>query len=157
MAPAKQVPKRRFPETPDFVGRLLREAWVYLLDDLNEGLRERYPDVTPAQARIIALLDREGVRMGDLAERAQMTKQSLTELVVALERRGLVERRPDAADGRAKLVVPTKAGEQAMADGLEIVLSVHRRWTKLMGPSEMTTLMETLGRLVDALRAERAG
>ena len=37
MAPAKQVPKRRFPDTPDFVGRLLREAWVYLLDALAEG------------------------------------------------------------------------------------------------------------------------
>jgi len=94
--------------------------------------------------------------MGDLAERAQMTKQSLTELVVALEHQGLVERQPDAADGRAKLVVPTKAGQQAMADGLDVVLSVHRRWTKLIGPSEMKALMRTLGRLVNELRDERA-
>lgn len=156
MTAHKQAPKRRFPDTPDFVGRLLRESWVYLLDELNEGLRERYPDVTPAQARIIALLDREGVRMGDLAERAQMTKQSLTELVVALEQRGLVARRPDPTDGRAKLVVPTKDGERAMAHGLEVVLSVHQRWTNLIGPSEMKVLMRTLGRLVTELRDERA-
>jgi DNA-binding MarR family transcriptional regulator len=153
--PAKQVPKRRFPDTPDFIGRFVREAWVYLLDDLNEGLRESHPDVTPSQARIITLLDREGVRMTDLAERAQLTKQSLTELVVALEALGLVERRPAPADGRAQLVVPTSAGEQAMADGLDIALAIHRRWTKLIGPSDMKVLMRTLGRLVAELRDER--
>ena len=43
-----------------------------------------------------------------------------------------------------------------MADGLDVVLSVHRRWTKLIGPSDMKALMRTLGRLVNELRDERA-
>jgi DNA-binding MarR family transcriptional regulator len=128
---------------------------VFLLEDLNEGLRAEYPDVTPAQARIIMLLDRQGLRMSVLAERAQLTKQSLTELVVGLEQVGLVERRPDPLDGRAKLVVPTTQGELAMKRGFEIAQSIHRRWTDLIGPREMQSLMRGLGRLVSALADER--
>jgi DNA-binding MarR family transcriptional regulator len=155
VARGSSVPKRRFPGTPDFVGRFVREAFIYLLDDLNEGLREHYPDVTPAQARIVTLLDREGVRMGALAERAQLTKQSLTELIVGLERQGLVERRPDPLDGRARLVVPTTAGERAMQRGLEVAQTIHRRWSSLIGEDDMRVLMRTLGGLVSALAEER--
>jgi hypothetical protein len=43
-----------------------------------------------------------------------------------------------------------------MAHGLEVVLAVHQRWTKLIGPSEMKVLMRTLGRLVTELRDEPA-
>ena len=99
--------------------------------------------------------DTSGVRMSQLAERAQLTKQSLTELVVALEDNGLVTRRPDPTDGRAKLVVPTKKGLQAMRDGLDVAVAIHERWTTLIGPSDMKVLMRTLGSLVSALRDER--
>jgi DNA-binding MarR family transcriptional regulator len=145
------VPKRRFPETPDFVGRYVREAFTHLMNDMNAGLEARYPDVTPAQARIMTLLDREGMRIGDLAARAQLTKQSCSELVVGMEALGLVERRPDPADGRAKLVVPTRAGVAAMVHGLEVAQAIHARWTELIGAREMATLMRSLGRLVRAL------
>jgi len=103
----------------------------------------------------MTLLDREGVRMSVLAERAQLTKQSLTELVVGLEALGLVVRRPDPADGRAKLVRPTKQGEEAMRRGFEVAQSMHQRWTDLIGPREMQRLMHSLGRLVSALTDER--
>ena len=134
----------------------MREAWTYLVDELDDGLRSRYPSITPAQARIMTLLDdTSGVRMSVLAERAQLTKQSLTELVVALEESGLVERQPDPTDGRAKLVVPTKKGLRAMRDGLEVAVAIHERWTTLIGTSDMKVLMRTLGSLVTALRDER--
>jgi len=149
------IPKRRFPDAPDFVGRYIREAFIFMLEDLNEGLRAHYPGVTPSQGRIMTLLDREGVRMSVLAERAQLTKQSLSELVVGLEALGLVVRRPDPADGRAKLVRPTKHGEEAMRRGFEVAQSMHQRWTDLIGPREMQRLMHSLGRLVSALTDER--
>lgn len=153
--PDKPTPaaRRRFPNQPDFVGRYLREAWTFLIDDLDRGLRADYPDVTPAQARIITLLDREGMRLVDLAARAQLTKQSAGELVAGLEQLGLVERVPDPADGRAKLVVPTAEGIRAMERGLAVVQSIHRQWTALIGDDEMATLMRTLGSLVAALSA----
>jgi DNA-binding MarR family transcriptional regulator len=42
--------------------------------------------------------------MGELARRAHLSKQTMTEMVRRLERDGLVERRADPSDGRASLV-----------------------------------------------------
>jgi len=151
----KAIPKRRFPDAPDFVGRFVREAFAFMVDELNDGMRRHYASLTPAQGRVMLLLDREGVRMSTLAERAQMTKQSMTEIVVGLENAGLVTREADPTDGRAKLVVPTKEGERAMKLGLDVAVSIHRRWTQLVGTAEMKALMQHLGTLVDALRAEQ--
>jgi DNA-binding MarR family transcriptional regulator len=145
-------PSRRFPDAPDFVGRLLREAFAQLIAEMNEALQAEWPESTPATARVMTMLDREGVRVVDLAARLQLTKQSASELVATLERSGLVERRPDPTDGRAKLVVPTAEGERAMRVGFDIAQRVHRRWTDLVGEEEMATLMRSLGVLVEALR-----
>ena len=45
--------------------------------------------------------------MVELARRSALSKQTMTELVRRLERDGLVERRPDPADGRASLIFLT--------------------------------------------------
>src|SRR3954451_23441451 len=155
MAGSTERPKRRFPDAPDFVGRYVREAFMYLMAEVNEGVREQYPAVTPALSRVMSLLDRDGTRVGDLAERAQLTKQSLSELVVSLENLGLVERRPDPSDGRAKLVVPTEEGLRAMAIGFDVAQAIHRRWAKLLGRDEMNDLMRLLGQLISALSETR--
>src|SRR5690606_12703193 len=54
--------------------------------------------------------DRDGPRATGRARRAGITKQSMSELVHQLEAGGIVERRPDPADGRAKIVYFSKAG-----------------------------------------------
>ncbi len=45
--------------------------------------------------------------MGELARRARLSKQTMTEMVRRLERDGLVERRRDPSDGRASLIFLT--------------------------------------------------
>ncbi|GAA2537260.1 MarR family winged helix-turn-helix transcriptional regulator [Pseudonocardia hydrocarbonoxydans] len=70
-------------------------------------------DVTPAQARALGTLLRAGpLRLGDLAEALRIAPRSATEVVDALEGRGLVERAPDPADRRATLVAPTPRGAE---------------------------------------------
>jgi DNA-binding MarR family transcriptional regulator len=61
-----------------------------------------------------------------LAERLRIVPRSATEVVDALETRGLVERRPDPHDRRATLVALTAEGDRvaesaraARADGAE--------------------------------------
>src|SRR5919112_6440625 len=61
-------------------------------------------DITLAQARIAARIGPHGTRVSDLAEQARVTKQSAGFLVDQLETAGYVERVPDPADGRARLV-----------------------------------------------------
>jgi DNA-binding MarR family transcriptional regulator len=59
---------------------------------------------------VFQFLDDARTHVGTLARRAQMTKQSMAELVAHLERHGFVERIPDPADRRAKLVRVTGKG-----------------------------------------------
>lgn len=79
----------------------------------NEVLAERfaaagYGDVSPSYGSVLLpLFEEDGLRLGELAGRARLSKQTMTELVRRLERDGLVERRPDPSDGRASLVFLT--------------------------------------------------
>ncbi|MFW8641917.1 MarR family winged helix-turn-helix transcriptional regulator [Rhizobium beringeri] len=61
-------------------------------------------ELTSAHINLTRNLDEDGTRLTELARRASLTKQSMSELVDQVERTGLIEKRPDPADGRAKLV-----------------------------------------------------
>jgi DNA-binding MarR family transcriptional regulator len=68
-------------------------------------------DVTPSQARALAVLQRHGtMRPGELADHLHVVARSVTEVVDDLEGRSLVQRLPDPHDRRATLVRLTDAG-----------------------------------------------
>ncbi len=74
-------------------------------------------DVTPSQVRAIRVLaaqgpDSGGVRSKELAERLKIAPRSATEVVDALEEKGLVRRSPDPGDRRAVLVALTDHGRE---------------------------------------------
>ena len=99
-------------------------------------------DVTPSQARALAVLRRGGSqRLGELADRLRIVPRSATEVVDALAERGLVERRPDPADRRATLVALTAEGER---------VATAIRAARTSGASSL------FARLSDADRAELA-
>ena len=64
----------------------------------------------PSHQIVFASLGATGARLTALAARAGMTKQAMGQIVDDLERLGYIERSPDPADGRAKLVRFTPAG-----------------------------------------------
>lgn len=72
--------------------------------------------VTPGQARALGQLARHGdLRLSALSEWLRIAPRSGTEVVDALEQRGLVRRSPDPDDRRATLVTLTPQGERAAA------------------------------------------
>jgi DNA-binding MarR family transcriptional regulator len=103
--------------------------------------------VTTAQARIAQRIAEEGSRLGDLAAQAQVSKQTASLLVAALEREGLVERIADPADGRARLIRLTQKGLIASAQAREVVMRVERSWTDHLGPELAAALREALTKL----------
>ena len=76
----------------------------------NELLYERFrvagfPEVRPAYGSVLVpLFEEDGLRIGELARRARLSKQTMTTLVRLMERAGLVARQADSEDGRAVLV-----------------------------------------------------
>jgi DNA-binding MarR family transcriptional regulator len=103
----------------------------------NELLAERfaaagYADIRPSYGSVLLpLFEEDGLRLGELARRARLSKQTMTELVRRLERDGLVERRADPSDGRASLVYVTSRtrafGPVAAEVLAELDLLVRRR------------------------------
>ncbi|MCO5156421.1 MAG: MarR family winged helix-turn-helix transcriptional regulator [Aquamicrobium sp.] len=76
------------------------------------GWREAEPlGLTPTQTACLSLLAGRGAsRVTVLARLLGVTQPTASEVVAALERKGLVERRRDPADGRAARIVLTAAG-----------------------------------------------
>ena len=75
-------------------------------------------DVTPSQVRairVLAMHDSGGVRSKELADHLRIAPRSTTEVVDALEAKGLVQRSPDPGDRRATLVSLTDRG-RALAE-----------------------------------------
>jgi DNA-binding MarR family transcriptional regulator len=79
----------------------------------NELLQERFRDagwgaIRPSYGSILVpLFEEDALRMGELARRARLSKQTMTTMVRLIERDGLVRREPDPNDGRACRVVLT--------------------------------------------------
>ena len=68
-------------------------------------------DINPSQLRALRVLTRRGtVRLSQLSEHLHIAPRSTTEVVDALESRGLARRSPDPDDRRATLVEVTEHG-----------------------------------------------
>jgi DNA-binding MarR family transcriptional regulator len=103
-----------------------------------------FDDFTPAQARVMQRIGPDGTRLTELAEQAQITKQTAGFLVDQLERAGYVERVPDPTDRRARLVrgAPKAWAAKEVADA--VVAEVEREWTAHLGVRRMKQLREAL-------------
>jgi DNA-binding MarR family transcriptional regulator len=114
---------------------------------VREAMRDAGYDVTVAQARLAQRIAEDGTRLTELADRAQVTKQTASLLVAALEREGLVERVPDPDDGRARLIRLSARGRAAAQRAMEVVIGVEREWAEHLGPELTDRLREGLVRL----------
>lgn len=81
-----------------------------------------------AHSQVFEALAPEGSRISELAAHAQMTHQSMSELVASLEELGYVERRADPSDGRAKLICLTDQGHALMQLALQEIERIEAAW-----------------------------
>jgi MarR family transcriptional regulator, organic hydroperoxide resistance regulator len=100
--------------TRENLGFLLAKASQRWNELLQEGLtREGFPEVRASYGSVlIPLFEEDGLRIGEIARRARLSKQTMTTMVRLAERDGLVERRPDDADRRATRVHLTAKGQR---------------------------------------------
>jgi DNA-binding MarR family transcriptional regulator len=114
-----------------------------------------FDDLTLAQSRIAQRLDREGIRVTDLAEQAGVTKQTAGALVDELEAAGYVTRKPDPADARARLVMLTHRGEKLCATAAAEIARVEAAWRAHLGAAaydELRTALVSLREITDPYR-----
>jgi DNA-binding MarR family transcriptional regulator len=106
-----------------------------------------YDDVTLAQGRLAARVGEHGTRLTELAEAAQVTKQTAGYLVDQLERSGYVERRPDPTDARARLVCLSDRGRAVQREARSVERRIAREWSRHLGAERYAELRAVLGEL----------
>ena len=108
-----------------------------------------YPQ-KPKYSAVFAQISPDGSRLTELARKANMTPQSMAELVDELVDMGYVVRRPDPTDGRAKLIVLTKRGRDAVAAGRQTIEGIEEQVTGILGERGHRELRRLLAKLLDA-------
>lgn len=106
-----------------------------------------HDDITLAQAKLLQRVNEGGSRLSELAESAQVTKQTAGYLVDQLERAGYVERTPDPTDARARLVRQTGKARSVRPIGDAAVAEVEAEWAVHLGKRRMGQLRDILSRL----------
>ena len=137
--------------TRDNVGFLLAKASQRWNELLAERFAARgYPEVRPAYGSILVpLFEEDGLRLGELARRARLAKQTMTTMVRLLERDGLVRRAPDAADGRATLVRLTPRARRFEPVAAEVLREIERELASRVNARQRQALTEALREVID--------
>jgi DNA-binding MarR family transcriptional regulator len=131
--------------------RLLLEAFRSLDDEVIAALRDRgIPDLRPSQALALLLVDRTGTRLSVLAQRADVSKQAMMQLVDELAEIGCLRRTPDPTDARAKIVRLTAKGLRHRAAARKAIAAVESRARRRLGDRRFDGLRATLQELVAA-------
>ncbi len=140
------------PTTERFTltGRIV-QIQVAVVGELYRRLAERgFDDLRPSSAPVFQHIAPEGSRLSELAERAGVTRQSLAEQIAALERCGYIDRLPDPADRRARLITLTERGWEAVDAGLSIIAEIESAWAHDLGADRHRALTEALAEVADA-------
>jgi DNA-binding MarR family transcriptional regulator len=135
----------------DDVGFLLAKA----MQRWNEHLAARFVAAGFAEVRpsygsvLLPLYEEDGLRMGELARRARLSKQTMTTMIRRLEQDRLVERRPDPGDSRASLIFLTARSRRfepvAAATLRELDTLVRRR----LSAQRLAAVKDALRELVE--------
>ncbi|HEY5943585.1 MAG TPA: MarR family transcriptional regulator [Solirubrobacterales bacterium] len=106
--------------------------------------KSEFGDLRPTHGCVFRNMRKRGLRLTEIAERGNMTKQSAGEVVDDLVARGYAERVPDPDDRRAKLVCLTERGEEAQTHGFFLLAEIEKRWGERYGAERVAGLRAML-------------
>ena len=92
-----------------------------------------------------------------VAKQAQVTKQSAQYLIDHLEERGYIERVPDPADDRLRIIRLTPRGQKVDKEMQVIIERLEKRWAAQIGPRRFAQFRRTLVDLNGMIATGRSG
>ena len=136
---------------PDNLGFLLAKAsqrWNELLQEAFA--REGFPEVRASYGSVLLpLFEEDGLRIGEIARRARLSKQAMTTLVRLAERDALVERRNDPSDRRATRVHLTAKGRRLIPVTERILADLDALADQALGTRGRAQASGALAKLAD--------
>jgi DNA-binding MarR family transcriptional regulator len=121
----------------------------------NEILEHRFEDAGFAEVRasygalLLPLFEEDGLRLGELARRARLSKQTVTTMSRLLERDGLVTRQPDAADGRATRLFLTAQARRFEPVANAVLAELEQQVAEMLGVEPAARLKVALAALAE--------
>jgi len=149
------------PEQPprDGAVRGTRESLGFLLAKASQRWNERlaeafaragYGEISPSYGSILLpLFEEDGLRIGELARRARLSKQAMTTMVRVMERKGLIVRRRDPEDARAMRISLTPRTRRFRATAERVLEELARRVDSRLSPAQVARLSQDLKTLID--------
>ena len=133
------------------LGFLLAKAsqrWNELLQEAFA--REGFSEVRASYGSVLLpLFEEDGLRIGEVARRARLSKQTMTTMVRLAERDGLVERRPDEVDRRATRVHLTDRGRAFQPVAERILEELDELARTALGERDMSATARALAKLAN--------
>jgi DNA-binding MarR family transcriptional regulator len=131
---------------PADVGFLLAKASTHVNDLLvAEFAAAGFPEVRPSYGSVLVpLFERDGMRIGELAAVARLSKQAMTTTVALCERDGLVQRERDPRDGRAFVVRLSERGRRFRDIAERVLDELDRRLQDTLGSHDRDALVRAL-------------
>jgi DNA-binding MarR family transcriptional regulator len=124
----------------------------------GEFERRGFGEVRPSYGSVLLpLFEEDGLRMGEVAARARLTKQTMTTMVRLMERAGLVEREADPADGRATLINLTPRAREFAPVAADVVAELEGMVLTLLGQARYRVLRSGLQAVMELEREETNG
>ncbi len=126
--------------------------------DLCMGASPHMPRLSMPRAHLLLLVAESGsVRMGDLSRLLGVTPRNVTTLADAIEREGLIVRRPDPEDRRAILLELSAAGDAMMDEVHAAQRSISERLFAPLNAAERRQFYDLLRRLSAGAQKARRG
>lgn len=114
-----------------------------------------WSDITADQLKLINLVaSGESMSGSELARRARVTKQAMSQMINLMEKRGvlIVQQNPD--DLRTKMISLSAYGAEFLKYFSSYTQALNEKYTKIIGEDKMRMLTEISGKLADALIEE---
>lgn len=140
-----------------FLPQLISQVFDQVMEDLHRRLIEAgFAELRPTHIlNVLRLLDCDGTRPTELARRAGMTPQAMSDLVGYLEQRGYVRRVPDPVDRRGRVVVFADRGTAAAEVAAGFFADVESRWDGVVGADRFRDLKAALAEILGSSSGDR--
>ena len=129
------------------IGRLIARLARIWRRESDQALSDHGLSYATAIPLLVLSRQGENVRQGVLADELGIEGPSLVRLIDLLQAEGLVERREDPTDRRAKTLHLTKAGEAKLNETNRVLRRVRASLLKDIAPEELAITFETLQRI----------
>jgi DNA-binding MarR family transcriptional regulator len=126
----------------------IASIWQAGLD--SEDLRNAAAALRGSHFRLLAHIPPGGARVTDIAELADITKQSTGEQLGALAKWKLVETVPQPSDRRIRLTRRTALGDEMVDAVNAMVGEVEQRWRKVVGGTEFEAMRQSLIAIINS-------